>query len=696
MSTVADLNALLVKARDAYYNGDDPILTDDQYDAKEAELKALVKANPALASEATVLKVVGNVATNNGGRIPHVRPMLSIENYYTKPEIGQFFTKNFPTGYNAMVEPKRDGISCELRYHNRQLTLSLTRSDGVSGEDMTAQVKVLRNVPQVLKDAHLENEPVNIHLRGELVMRKSELDRINAEITKTGGKLYMSTRNLTAGTMKQKDLSVVASRDIVFIPWDVYSPDQDDLLPESGYRRMLLTEAFGFPKYEGQLVFNEVGVLRALDDVLVQNEKSDVVADGVVIKADSVRRRAALGVGSTTTNWQVCFKPQNAGAETTLEQVIWSNGRTGKLTPVAICSPVVLAGAVVTRANINNLTWVNNLGLTLGARVKILRSGDVIPIIVEAITKTDKPILPPVVCPDCGHDVIENESDAKILTYECGNASCPGTLAHHLYAIADRDTLEIDALGPELADELVTHKYVNNVADLVEFANDIAQSLKVRTEASVLASVVKTGHFRSGAAVVKMAKSMQKAKTADWNRWIASLGIPMIGHSLGKVLAQVLSLKNTDFGTLCAKFIALPDGTEGFGPKKKAALLKWAKDPSNQALCQTLFTAGVRPKPQLAPPTGPLSGLTFCITGEFWTSRDAITKHLVDLGATAKSGVSKKTNLLLVGQAPGKTKQDDAAKHGVQTVGADWLRATFIKYGIEIKESPKFEVEDAE
>ena len=299
-------------------------------------------------------------------------------------------------GFNTvfLVERKFDGISCELRYHMSapgqplELTMALTRGDGDSGEDMTAQVRALKNVPSTLKviEAYMNQPEVdNLHVRGELVMSKTELDRINAEVIAKGGKPYMSTRNLTAGTMKQKDLSVVASRDIQFIPWDAYSPEQDVSLPDSSYRRMLMLFNYGFAKYEGQVVFSESFVIPKVDEILAANEKSDIIADGVVIKVDSHQLRSSLGVSSNTTNYQVCFKPQNAKGITHLREVIWSNGRTGKLTPVGIVDPIVLAGATITRVNLNNITWIRNLGLKINSRIEVIRSGDVIPVVTRVL-----------------------------------------------------------------------------------------------------------------------------------------------------------------------------------------------------------------------------------------------------------------------------------------------------------------------
>ena len=240
-------------------------------------------------------------------------------------------------------------------------------------------------------------------------------------------------------------------------------------------------------------------------------------------------------------------------------------------------------------------------------------------------TKILEEILAPTHCPDCGHLVIETENESShVIIHECGNSSCPGTLAHHLYAVAERETLEIDSLGPQLADELVTKGFVRNLADLVCFADDVFSNIQKYGEDRVIANLHDKIGFSSGVAITKMSKSMQTAKKADWNRWIAALGIPMIGHSLGKTLANVLKLDADAMGTLCDKFLALPAGTEGFGPRKMASLTTWASDQGNKDLVKNLFDAGVRPKSQMVRDTTgmPLDGMTFCITGDLARSEE--------------------------------------------------------------------------
>lgn len=375
---IKNQNKKLLQWQEAYYNGK-PIVSDSVYDVQEAILATMIAQNPQFAPIATALNKVGSAAIA-GNRIPHIKPMLSIENFFTEDT---FVEAAAQYGAVLLEEPKRDGISCELRYSHGVLTLALTRGDGESGEDMTAQVKALKRVPQSFSRLTVPN----LNIRGELVMRNSELVRINAHRFASGEKLYSNTRNLVAGTMKEQDLSIVASRDIFFMPWDLYSPDQDEKLPYSYYERMQLAFSLGFPAYEGQKVHRSKAndIVTILHSILANNEVSDVNADGVVIKVDSYKLRNQLGVSSKFTNYQHCYKMQNQKGITYLREVKWQVGRTGKVTPVGIVDPIVLGGATITNVSLNNQSWIKNLNLKINSKIEIVRSGDVIPMITEVL-----------------------------------------------------------------------------------------------------------------------------------------------------------------------------------------------------------------------------------------------------------------------------------------------------------------------
>jgi DNA ligase (NAD+) len=669
---VKTLNSQLEVAQTAYYDGS-PILSDAEYDTLEAQLSALIEVNPQFASFAAVLFHVGNTK-NSLLRIKHERPMLSIENYYTK-ESYCGAAKSY--GVTLLEEPKRDGISCELFYKNGRLIRAVSRGDGESGEDMTEQIRACKAIPQFFVGRNLlKNIPSDLRIRGELVMRQSELARINA----LGGKQFSNPRNTVSGTMKQKDLSVVASREILLMPWDMYSPDQDDLLPDSAFSRMKLAEALGFPKYEGIIVTSKKTVEDALDTLLEFIKTSDIVCDGVVIKADSHKVRNILGVGNKFTKYQHCFKPQNLSAQTILLDIEYGLGRTGKITPIAILQPVDLGGAVVSRANLCNETYLENLGIKIGATVTILRSGDVIPYITGVVnSKNGKLVVFPTNCPVC-NSLLRIRDNSGITQRFCDNSGCPGKSAEQFVYIGHRDTLEIDNLGASMADELVSFG-ITNIAELFEFGNlslnAVASFSNSKQNDLALASRFKNDGFRSGVNTVKLVKSLETAKSATWERWIASLNIPMVGHSLGKDIAIALNLTSDDIGNLPNLLLKLPAmNLDKLGPVKTASIADWANNTNNVTLCARLYNDGVRPtgltvvKPVAG---GLLNDIVFCITGELaHGTRKEVEAMLTALGATAVSDIKKECNLLIVGEKPG-SKLANAQKKNVKIVHEDWL-----------------------
>jgi len=694
IARIRQLNTELELAREAYYKSATPIMSDAEYDKKEKNLRDIVKSSPWLAEFAPVLTTVGNDLMPAAGRIRHSRPMLSIENKYEKSEIDDF-QKNVLHGEAMLLEPKRDGISCELRYREGKLQLALTRGSGSEGEDITAQIRVLRDIPKEIK--YSDAFPHSLDVRGELVMRKSELERLNKIAREKGGKEYQSTRNLVAGTVKLKDMNEVAKREILFIPWEMTGDGQ---LSDSGYVRMTMLASAGFAKYEGYLVdpADSTDVIKVLDHILKENEQSQIVADGVVAKADSMKLRKELGGGTKFANYQVCYKPQTDFATTYLRKIVWQTGRSGKLTPVGECDPVPLAGAVVTRATLNNLSFIEEMGLKLNAKVKMLRSGGVIPEIDGVIEEGDTAIKAPGHCPECGSIIVaETDERSGILTHWCQNVECPGRVSDLFYFIGGRGVLEIDGLGPEMALKIVKDGYARNIGELFEFQTEAMEGIKTHGEENFDRRMAKRGFsvvFR------KMVQSMELAKKKDWDRWIMALGIPMIGGSLSKVLATKLELMPESMKYLTARLLDVEGmEIEGIGFHKKQMILDWAKDSQNRKICEALYNAGVAPKaPEKVQVVAgePLKNVVFVITGEFSEDREKITAKLVKLGATSKSGVSSKVNLLIVGEAPGKTKTTKAKELGIQQVGKDWLVNVLRENGMELSGSGlDFEMDEA-
>ncbi len=680
---IIDLNARLVEANEAYYKKNSPIMSDADFDALERQLKMLVVANPALASYATILKQVGSDLT--GGRITHARPMLSIENKYEEQDLIDWYTE-LPMGTDVCLEPKFDGISVSLTYRDHALIRAATRGTGTEGEDITPQVFAVSAIPKILPPTL----PSELEVRGELVMKNSTLQRLNQEAEAMGGKVYTSTRNLTGGTMKLRDTNVIHNREIQMRPWDMLG--DDNVLPDSGLARLKLLATAGFPEPLGVVVNNGVAVGMTLKQKLQEREtilrkQHSLETDGVVIKVDSHKLRRKLGVGSKYTNYQVCFKPQSASGTTYLREIQWQIGRTGKMSPVAICDPVILAGAKVTNANLNNITWIREKGLKLGAKVEMLRSGDVIPQIVRVIDDGDSDIIPPSKCPECSTSLEESdEGGAGTITHRCPNPNCPAQLIETLTYIGSREILEIDGLGPEMAKKLVNENYARNLGELYQFQTECLKLIAKHGEEGFVAQMRAKGF---DVTILKMVKSLENAKTAPWEKWVAAFCIQYTGRTLGKLLATVYQLDSDAIVKVWEKFLDAGTLTDidGIGPQKGSALKEWACQQVNRHMCQVLYDCGVRPMPVVTTQViagAPLKDVAFCITGEFSEARESISRKLVSLGAQAKSGVSSKTNLLIVGEAAGKSKLTKAASLGIKQVGKDWLIQTFEAHGLKL------------
>lgn len=711
---IKKLNRDLEEARDAYYKQAAPIYTDAEYDIIEKQLAAFVENHPHLAEYAPVLKTVGSDLTAQG-RVKHTSPMLSIENQYTFEDV-LAWCKTLPPNTKIVLEPKFDGISVSLIYKAGKLVRALSRGTGTEGEDMTAQVVAVQSIPKTIRgncpcpchtgstkhmlpcscDA-LSVFDIDIEVRGELVMKNSTLAEINA----LGGKQYSSTRNLTAGTMKQRDLSVVAGRDIMFMPWDVISPRAG--VPDSGIERLRFISDYGFMPVFGNAVYADdpdsvtaTLEMKLHDRETIMRKSMSLETDGVVIKVDSQKLRNQLGVASKYTNWQVCYKPQSASGTTYLRDIQWQVGRTGRVSPVAKCDVVILAGAKVTSASLNNITYIRNMGLKLGAKVEMLRSGDVIPQIVRVIDEGDEEIMPPTNCPECKRTLTESDEGGQgILQQFCTNTHCPAVLQGYLAFVGSRDVLEIDGLGPEMARRLVEGDFARNLWELYEFQTEAMKQLNEMGEKKFIDHARKIGF---DANLPKMIRSLEKAKTAPWERWIKALAIPMVGETLGRVIAEKLDLKADGFSLLVSTGL-IPfthQEVEGFGEAKMKAIADWCTAENNQ-LCLKLFQLGVRPTPMEKATVlegAPLAGTVFCITGSFSEERVPLEKKLEKLGAVAKSGVTKKVNLLIVGGEPGKSKLAKATELGIKQVGAEWLEKTLAENGMTLAKN-SFAAEEA-
>lgn len=383
-------NAQLAAARHAYYVAAEPIMTDKEYDLMELQLTKAVELFPEFKPLAPVLQCVGSDLVDDAGRIKHTSPTLSLDNAYTIEEIEEWY-EALALAEDALVtiEPKVDGVSCTLKYVDHKLVQAVTRGDGTYGEDITPAIVATDSIPNDLpEDLYPEGL---VEIRGEVFVTTRTLEALNAEAEAKGGKTFANVRNLAAGTIKLKDTAEVKRRELKFRPWQVFG------LPETGAAAL---EAIHKKSKLGHRGFCQPEIIRIRSKAEIKNAIEmasklrdslwshglSMVTDGIVLKVDDPAIRAKLGAGSKAVKWACAFKFQALTGITTLREVIWQVGRTGKLTPVGVMDPINLGGAVVQKVSLNNWTWMGEMGIThLPCKVEVCRSGDVIPKIVRMV-----------------------------------------------------------------------------------------------------------------------------------------------------------------------------------------------------------------------------------------------------------------------------------------------------------------------
>jgi DNA ligase (NAD+) len=702
---VLELNLKLVAARHAYYAEASPIMTDEEYDKVEQELKTLVLNEPDLKRYATVLTTVGSDLRDSANRVKHKTPMLSLENNFVIADI-QNWMRSLPVGTNVCLEPKIDGLSLSLRFIDRKLVLATTRGDGEVGEDVTAQVFASPNIPKTL---HRDFPATPVEIRGEAFILDAVFQRLNAEAAAVGDKAYANTRNLAAGTLKLKNLKEVANRDLRIQPWEVHGLPDNPLGASKDLEYLATHNEVGKPSWrQAQLyrVSDPEMLPKAIEDVrkireTVWHKGLGMQTDGIVLKVENRDLRKKLGHGSKYPNWACCFKFQSLNGVTELKGIEWSGGRSGILTPVGLLEPINLGGSVISRVNLNNMSFIQNLGLSLGCRVNIIKSGDVIPMVSALVEPGTIQIQAPSLCPQCQAktEMIEDPK-SKVQSCYCTDFNCPGKLKGHLVYIGQRTMLDIEGLGPQLVEKIVDDGVITDIGDLYLWAKAMTGFQQKYGDDKLEAQIRKEGY--PVAQTLSLLRGLEGSLEMNWDKWLAALGIPGVGSSMAKAISQYLELDPEALPDLHKIILRIGDeGTEleGLGVRKFAEIEKWAKLTTTGETLQKLYDAGVRPKalPKPKALTGPtpLAGELICVTGEFDSigDREYIQKCLVGLGAQIK-GVSKKLTILCAGDGAGPSKLSKAKELGIRVENKKWLLQVLEQNKVELK--PKFAVEDLE
>lgn len=651
-----------IRAHDhAYYVLDNPRIADAEYDALMRELRALEAASGEPVPADSPTRRVGGKADSAFAPVAHSVPMLSLDNVFSAEEFHAFIKRLQErldhSGLRLSAEPKFDGLAISLRYENGVLVRAATRGDGATGEDVTANVRTIRAIPLRLLDTA---PPAVIDIRGEIYMPKAAFAALNAAAERDGGKTFANPRNAAAGSLRQLDPAITASRKLSFFAYGLGAHD-GYALPATYSDLLAQYRAWGVPVCPLQRALDSVAAAVAyMADLGEKRHALPYEIDGVVYKADYYADQQAAGFVSRAPRWAVAWKFPAVEKTTLVEAIDVQVGRTGAITPVARLRPVEVGGVTVTNATLHNADEVARKDVRVGDTVFVRRAGDVIPEIVKTVLEArpaeSLPFAMPTHCPDCGSEIIRPEGEAVA---RCsGGLHCRAQRAQALIHFASRKALDIQGLGDKLIEQLVRDDRLHSPADLFALTLEDWAALPRMAEKSAQ----------------NILAALEAAKSTTLARFIYALGI----REVGNVSAELLARHYRELPALMAASEEDLQAIDGIGPVMAQYIRHFFLDDANRAVIAALQAAGIHWPVVEAPviaTDSPLAGKTVVITGTLPTmSRDEAAAHIARLGGKTSSAVSKKTDYLLAGDKAG-SKLEKAQALGVAIIDEAQLLA---------------------
>ena len=657
-----------IRAADhAYYVLDRPLLSDAEYDRLMKELADLEEAHPDLVTPDSPTRVVSGAPSERFERVAHREPMLSLGNVQTDEELDDFDARihrhlglaaALPVGYVA--EPKLDGLAVELVYEGGTLVQGSTRGDGVHGEDVTPNLRVVgrvganRGVPERLQG----DCPRRLEIRGEVLLFKEHFEAMNRQLLRAGEEPFANPRNAAAGSLRQLDWRITARRPLAFIAYEALVPGEERWATH--WEKLASIAAWGFEVNAANRRCEGMGAVKAFRDEMAEGRFAlPYDTDGVVVKVDDLDWRRRLGAATKFPRWAVAFKYPPQEEETQVEEIWASVGRTGVLTPVAVVKPVRLSGATVTNATLHNEDELRRKDVRVGDWVLMRRAGEVIPEVVKVLkerrTGKEREFVFPDRCPVCGAKVVREEGEK---VWRCTGAACPAQLVGRLTHFAQRRAMDVEGLGYKLAAWLVESGLVKDFADLyaVPFEEWRKAFSRPRKE--------EAGKKRElpRQAAQNMVEALERSKRTTLRRLLFGLGIPQVGEATAATLARA-------FGDLDRFLEANEEDLQGVrdvGPETAAEIRAWTSEPQNRKVVSRLIRAGVRPEPDVVDARGPLAGKTVVLTGGLGAmSRDEAKAEIERRGGKVSGSVSRKTDLVVAGEEAG-SKLGKARELGVK------------------------------
>lgn len=635
-----------------YYVLDSPRISDAVFDALIRELKSLESEFADLVTPDSPTQRVGGTPLAGFTTVRHQIPMLSLSNMFSEEDVVLFdarvrraLGRNDPVEY--LTEVKMDGLAVSLRYENGLLVQGSTRGDGTTGEDVTANVRTVRSIPMNLASvgSHI---PQLVEIRGEMVMFRRDFEALNAARTVSGDPLFANPRNAAAGTLRQLDPRVTASRPLHMVAYAVGEMSENLVLPtQKSLLDWIASVGFRVSPFV-RLVHTPAEMWAVTQEITAARSTLPFAADGIVFKVNDVSLQHALGQTAKEPRWASAWKFPPEEKETHLEDIIISIGRTGVATPVAVLTPVEIDGSVVSRATLHNDDEIRRLDILIGDTVVVRKAGSVIPEILRPVlsarTGSERPFIMPGVCPVCGSLLIRVRDEAAT---KCVNASCPAQVRERLLHWCSKDAMDIQGIGEAVVEQLVTTGLARDVADLYGLTEEKLLKLE-----------------RMGSLVVhKLLVHLEGSKERGLARVLFALGVPQVGQVGARDLAHA-------FGSIEALAAATAESLThvyGIGGKTAENIAAFFQEEHNRMLIDRLRNMGVRMVDSAPPATqGPLSGRVFVFTGELSTMPRTKAQELVrTLGAETSDTVSRKVTTLIAGSTAG-SKMNKARQLGIE------------------------------
>lgn len=628
-----------------YYVLDDPITTDDVYDRLYHEVAAFEKVYPQKIATDSPTQRVGDVPLENYEKAEHLSRMWSLEDIFDSDGLKRWLERVSKRSEEALFycEPKYDGASLNLLYEEGELVQAITRGDGLTGELITSNARTIQSIP-----LSIEHQG-RIEIRGEVVIFKEEFERINAQRLEDGESLFANPRNAAAGSLRQLDPRITASRNLVFLPYGIGENELDiPLLSE----RMAYVYGLGFKEPPMRAECSGYAEIEAFYQKMSSDRDAfSMMLDGMVIKVDQVEIQQEMGYTVKNPRWSVAYKFPAVEKMTTVRDIVLQVGRSGVVTPVAIVEPTPIEGVVVERATLHNFDEIERKDIRIGDHVIILRSGDVIPKIIKVIeadrTGSEVKVGRPTRCPVCKSELL----DEGILI-KCQNLKCEARVVNSIIYFASKPCLNIDGLGERIVESLYQAGLVHSVIDL--FGLKMEQLLELEGFKEKRSS--------------KLLASIERAKGCECWRFVNALGIEHIGEVASKTLCDAFGLGFTKAST--EEIIAL----DGIGGEMAGSLVEFIRVNSEHITAlEAILTPSV-PAEKAEVSENPFKGKTIVLTGSMSESRGLIKILLESLGAKVSGSVSKKTDYVIYGEEAG-SKYDKAVSLGVETITEAQMRS---------------------